>query len=846
MFTTLRKSLTQAALIFFLYLLLAEIRRTKALLATAEGDLAYHRIDRGRQADFRRAVANEFNLSAEATAKLTPERAAEMIAKQRIDNDRLRETVRHQRQLMAEQQRVARKRNVDLDALHYVWCAGGCEDGVHRYDGKGAEAITPEIVDAAIRNTERLVTWSRARVWRGQWMKLTPDLQTEFSRLQRENAELRDRLATAERERDAFRAAVVPPSMLVTSTQGTAQGTAQGTTHDDMVMVGLCPHVAEVKALEESLADLTLRHEAASRQVGRFADLAHTLACRATVAVMLFLRRADGRLLLARQPDEETLSPGLWSFPLGVVQVEDRGLGQTARRLAITAAKLHITDVELLAVNNYTPLPDEGLGVVTVYMAARVNEARHTAENGEVDPFLRANEGTETARWVANIADLPPSATTSPFTTDLGAFIAHPWTAHETLLSSEAMARHLGTVRVPVDLARVREMAVALGTETEAGKAMLRLAVEVERLRAALERDRTGLGQALQRVQNLARAWTWTAADLTSVGADDARWREALGHVMPEISEVAIRALRASGNLVTQAFHGEPLTPTAPMSIEQALAALLVHRGRLEALIAEVWDRVEEPDASGPGWATPPTIVAWQALPAGSRDHLLAMVRQVLRVALGMTGEGAQLELFAPPRERPEDVAARLITFEDESLDDATYDLSGTLSVAGIALLTTDVKTGETLRDALRAALAEGLTAPPGNGKAEGGEPAEGPPGAAAEGFAHRTMGLWRYHGIEGGKYLVRRRDGTRPGWPYFVLGAKDPAAAAGLLAYAAEAERKGFDAQYVADLRRLAEEFETYRRAHGPGDPDAPPARPDDPATVAEMVATPGDNGEI
>ena len=55
------------------------------------------------------------------------------------------------------------RRNVELDALHYVWCDGGCSTGVHRYDGKGPEAITPEIVAAAVRNTERLVKWSETR-----------------------------------------------------------------------------------------------------------------------------------------------------------------------------------------------------------------------------------------------------------------------------------------------------------------------------------------------------------------------------------------------------------------------------------------------------------------------------------------------------------------------------------------------------------------------------------------------------------------------------------------------------------------------------------------------------------
>ena len=38
------------------------------------------------------------------------------------------------------------------------------------------------------------------------------------------------------------------------------------------------------------------------------------------------------------------------------------------------------------------------------------------------------------------------------------------------------------------------------------------------------------------------------------------------------------------------------------------------------------------------------------------------------------------------------------------------------------------------------------------------------------------------------------RRDGTIPTWPYFVMGARDPAAAWALFAYGDQAERLNFD----------------------------------------------------
>lgn len=99
------------------------------------------------------------------------------------------------------------------------------------------------------------------------------------------------------------------------------------------------------------------------------------------------------------------------------------------------------------------------------------------------------------------------------------------------------------------------------------------------------------------------------------------------------------------------------------------------------------------------------------------------------------------------------------------------------------------------------------------------------------------TMGLWRKSGVEGGKYLVQRRDGTVPEWPYFVIGAKDPAAPGALLAYADEAEKLGLNPQYVKDVRALADEFALFRAEHGRGDPDAVPHRRDNPEVVGRMA---------
>lgn len=87
------------------------------------------------------------------------------------------------------------------------------------------------------------------------------------------------------------------------------------------------------------------------------------------------------------------------------------------------------------------------------------------------------------------------------------------------------------------------------------------------------------------------------------------------------------------------------------------------------------------------------------------------------------------------------------------------------------------------------------------------------------------------------GKYLVKRRDGTVPEWPSFVLGARDPAAPGALRAYAYHAARyKTMTPQMCERIIMLAEEFESYRKVNGDGDPGKGLHRIDDPATVEEM----------
>lgn len=71
--------------------------------------------------------------------------------------ERLKDKNRRQAYHIASMQEALRLRNVDLDAMHFVWCDGGCASGVHRFTPD--VILTEEMVERAERNAERLRRW---------------------------------------------------------------------------------------------------------------------------------------------------------------------------------------------------------------------------------------------------------------------------------------------------------------------------------------------------------------------------------------------------------------------------------------------------------------------------------------------------------------------------------------------------------------------------------------------------------------------------------------------------------------------------------------------------------------
>lgn len=64
--------------------------------------------------------------------------------------------LRDQKRRIAHLEGCLRAKNLELDALHYIWCDGGCQYGAHRWT---EQTITEDIVKAAEANTKRLRTW---------------------------------------------------------------------------------------------------------------------------------------------------------------------------------------------------------------------------------------------------------------------------------------------------------------------------------------------------------------------------------------------------------------------------------------------------------------------------------------------------------------------------------------------------------------------------------------------------------------------------------------------------------------------------------------------------------------
>ena len=103
------------------------------------------------------------------------------------DEEALRAKVREMGQTIARLQMAVHRKTVELDALHMVWCDGGCPSGVHRYQDEDV-LVTEEMVALAERNTRRLRSWFNTVKWRLEGWGGHPATVTEWHREYAERA----------------------------------------------------------------------------------------------------------------------------------------------------------------------------------------------------------------------------------------------------------------------------------------------------------------------------------------------------------------------------------------------------------------------------------------------------------------------------------------------------------------------------------------------------------------------------------------------------------------------------------------------------------------------------------
>lgn len=77
--------------------------------------------------------------------------------------ENLKERNRQQGRQIGMLQDLLKKKNLELDALHFVWCSGGCTMGVHRFSDV---RLTEEMIQVAERNTKRMRSWYNTVKWR--------------------------------------------------------------------------------------------------------------------------------------------------------------------------------------------------------------------------------------------------------------------------------------------------------------------------------------------------------------------------------------------------------------------------------------------------------------------------------------------------------------------------------------------------------------------------------------------------------------------------------------------------------------------------------------------------------
>ena len=137
-----------------------------------------------------------------------------------------------------------------------------------------------------------------------------------------------------------------------------------------------------------------------------------------------------------------------------------------------------------------------------------------------------------------------------------------------------------------------REIIEELAAALESDRALLQEAqAEVLRVRDLIDRDRTGLAQAIDEMVKEAQGRLWIVEGRGSYEWDDERYRKEAGHALKAIVALGKAALLASGKLADAAFHTE-----REHSLAEGVAV------QAEALLHSLGEYVRQTMDSNPEW----------------------------------------------------------------------------------------------------------------------------------------------------------------------------------------------------------------------------------------------------
>jgi 8-oxo-dGTP diphosphatase len=316
---------------------------------------------------------------------------------------------------------------------------------------------------------------------------------------------------------------------------------------------------------------------------------------------------------------------GEWSIPGGTIERHDLNVIAAAAREAMEEVGIAIVNPKVLPYFTDNHWDDDGKAFITIYVVADFGE-----DCGGENPRVCEPSKASQLRWV-DPAKMPhplflPLNNIAALGVDFSALYDGPFI--DTLAQDmKRLALLEGAYREPVDLETTRKKAKSETVTTEWLVArVLSLADQVENLRGWLERDRTGLASSLSLIKQTANAYRWRANDTAPFAT--------LTALVDEVTAIAERGLRASGDRVTEGFYQRPSAPYAVPSCESALVSALASPDAIDAICESAWNRSVEGNVG----------LKWKGVSSEYRAASRAGVVAVLQCVLSLSEDRGQTD----------------------------------------------------------------------------------------------------------------------------------------------------------------------------------------------------------